>query len=201
MNNPALPTVLVILVGLGLAGKVTWPGLQETLRTKTALTEEIATLETKVAALPTEQARAKALQQEAETLKASLPDDESLPKVLETLTDTARALGVTSGKLGRSVRASDITGISAVDLDMDLKGTYARTQAYIETLAQLPRAYTVRSLTLAAAENGNVATSLKLTTYKRDNRDAAPATTPPPGVTPEPTTAPTGQRAPTGGTS
>ncbi|AFD27448.1 type 4a pilus biogenesis protein PilO [Deinococcus gobiensis] len=201
MNNPALPAVLVILVGLGLAAKVTWPGLQEALRTKAALTEEISTLETKVASLPTEQARAKSLQQEAETLKASLPDDESLPKVLETLTDTARALGVTSGKLSRSVRASDIAGISAVDLDMDLNGTYARTQAYIETLAQLPRAYTVRSLSLAAGENGKVISSLKLTTYKRDSVATTPAVTPTPGVTPASTTAPTGQSAPTGGTS
>lgn len=201
MNNPLLPAVLVLLIGLGLAAKVTWPGLQEALSTRAALTEETSTLETKVASLPTEQARAKALQQEADTLKASLPDDESLPKVLETLTDTARALGVTSGKIGRSVRASDITGVSAVDLDLNLSASYARTQAYIETLAQLPRAYTVRSLSLAAGENGKVTTSLKLTTYKRDSVATTPAVTPTPGVTPEPTTSPTGQRAPTGGTS
>ncbi|GGR32694.1 type 4a pilus biogenesis protein PilO [Deinococcus ruber] len=180
--KPFYPMLGVLLLGGLLAYKVTAPPLQDALTTRSTLQDDIATLEQTVQTLPAETVRHERLQQDYAALKARLPDTEHLPGVLRTLSDTARALNVRADKIDRSVRPSSIPGVTAVDLDVSLVGTYARTQAYIQTLARLPRAYTTRSVTFSAGDHGLVTGSLKLTTYTRDN--TTPAATPATGTTP-----------------
>lgn len=191
-----LPGVAVAIFGLLGAVQYTYPLVREARAEQTRLEDEIASLSADAAALPSEQARERQLTEEYGTLQAGLPDDEALPSVLETLGAAATRLNVTAGKLTRAVRASDVRGVTAVDLDLDVTGTYARTQALVQTIAALPRAYTSRAISLTAQADGQVTGTLKLTTYKRENTPPAPV---PPVASVSPAGAP-GAAASTPGT-
>lgn len=195
MNQKALvPAVAVSLLGVLGVVKGTWPMVQTARTEQARLRSEIERFTADAAALPAEQTREATLLREDAELQQSLPDSEELPRVLDTLQLAAQRLGVTTGKLSRSVRVSEIAGVTAVDLDLDISGTYARTQAYVQTIAALPRAFTARGISLSAGKDGQVTGSLKLTTY---TRDSTPVKAAPPTTTPTtPTTPPT----PTGGT-
>ena len=178
MNQKALaPAIAVSLLGILGALKWSWPMVQTARTEQARLRSEIDRLSADAAALPAEQAREAELRRTDAELQQSLPDSEELPRVLDTLQLAAQRLGVTTGKLSRNVRVSDVAGVTAVDLDLDITGTYARTQAYVQTIAALPRAFTARGISLTAGDDGQVTGSLKLTTYTRDGTPAK-ATTP-----------------------
>lgn len=186
MNKPS-PLILVGVVLLGglLAYQVTWPKLHTNLEQKQALQTEIASLQADASSLPTEQARATRLNQEMDALKATLPSQEELPDIIDTLRYSATALGLTSKSLARSTHPSTLAGVNAIDFDMDLTGSYPRVQAFVSTLAALKRAYTTRSITISGAADGKVNALLHLTTYWRDEAAKPPvATTPTDGSVP-----------------
>ncbi|GGR30580.1 type 4a pilus biogenesis protein PilO [Deinococcus ruber] len=196
-----LPTLAVLLIGGLVVTQLTLPPLQSALSQRDALNTDIQALQQAVQALPQETQRHQQLQAEFDALKSNLPDAEHLPSVLQTLSETAHALNVRTGRINRSVRPSSLPGVTAIDLDMTLLGSYARTQAYIQTLARLPRAYTTRSLTLSAGENGLVAGTLKLTTYTRDTNALAVVMTPASTLQPPPSTSPSTRPTPLPSTS
>ncbi|MCD0156058.1 type 4a pilus biogenesis protein PilO [Deinococcus sp. 6GRE01] len=184
MNQKALlPAVAVSLLGVLGVVKWSWPMVQTARAEQTRLQSEIDRLTADAAALPAEQVRAAELSRADAELQQSLPDSEELPRVLDTLQLAAQRLGITTGKLSRTVRVSDIAGVNAVDLDLDISGTYARTQAYVQTIAALPRAFTARGISLSAGDDGQVTGSLKLTTYTRDSTPVkAPTPTTPTAI-------------------
>jgi type IV pilus assembly protein PilO len=203
LNTKALlPGFAAGLFGLLLAAQYTSPQVRVARAEQTRLEGEIARLAADAAALPTERARALTLAETYTTLQAGLPDDEQLPDVLDTLQAAAQRLGLATGKLSRSVRASDVAGVTAVDLDLEVRGSYARTQALVQTLAALPRAYTTRGIALTAKDGGQVTGTLKLTTYKRE-RTPLPAPSSDPSASPAATPGsvppvPTGSAPPSG---
>ena len=195
-----LPTVAVALLGLLAAAQGTGPSVQQALSDRDALQQDITTLQGTVQALPTETARHTQLQADYEALKSSLPEAEKLPLVLKTLSDTAHLLNVSTGRIERNVRASTLPGVTAVDLSLSLSGTYARTQAYVQTLARLPRAYTAQGINLSANDKtGLVTGTLKLTTYTRDSKFVDQSVTPP--STPASLPGPAGTQNPASGTT
>ena len=168
------------LVGGLLVMQLLLPGLRQAQQERQTLEGEIVQLQATVASLPSEQERERRLKAEYEGLRLSLPDNEAFDEVLADLQDAANALGVQTGRISRTVQPSDIAGVSAVKLDMQVSGTYARIQALIQTIARLPRAYTAEGINLNAAESGTVGGSLKLTTYKRES--ATPTAKPTPAT-------------------
>lgn len=172
-----LPAVAVLLLGMLLAAKVTGPALQQALQDQAALNTSIAGLRTEIATLPTEQARNATLQADYDSLKRNLPETEQLPQVLASLQETAAQLGIQVPRIARSVRPSVQPGVTAVDLSINTTGTYARTQAFVQTLAHLPRAYTSTGITLTALPDGEtVSGTLKVTTYTRSGMADASST-------------------------
>jgi type IV pilus assembly protein PilO len=185
LNTKALlPGLAVGVFGLLLAVQYSAPQVRTAQAERTRLEGEIQRLSADAAALPAEQDRQRRLTRDYAVLQAGLPDDEQLPAVLETLAVAASRLGITTGKLSRAVRASDVRGVTAVDLNIEIAGTYARTQALIQTLAALPRAYTARAISLSAKDDGTITGTLNLTTYKRESTPAPPPPTDPASVTP-----------------
>lgn len=183
-TNSVIPAVLALVLGLALGARVTLPHFQSGTETRRVAQERVTTLAAEVAHLGEEQARERQVSRERDDLQASLPDDETLPAVLSTLQDAARRLGVRSGRLTRNVRASEVPGVLAVDLTLEMRGTYPRMQALIQTLAALPRAYTSQGVTLTTDGSG-LSGTLKVTTYARDRTPPSPAPgTAPGGVTP-----------------
>lgn len=182
MNKPSP----LIPIGLGLlsvllAVKITWPQLNQAITDRQVLQQDIEALKTDAAALSAEKARAENLKKSYEALQATLPSQEELPQVIGTLNETARVLGLQSHQISRSTHPSTLPGVNALDLDLDITGSYPRIQAYVGTLANLKRAYTTRGITISAAADGTVTSSLKLTTYWRDEQAAL---NPTPEVTP-----------------
>lgn len=178
-----LSAIGIILIGTLLAAKLLLPGLQAAQAKQVSLNTEIATLQQDVASRPAEEARAKKLQADYEKLRNSLPDNEGFDEVLSDLQEAARLLSVTTGRISRSVQPSTIEGVTAVNLEIQIAGSYPRVQAFVQTISNLPRAYTTQGITLNGSAGGGVDGTLKLTTYKRDTT---------------PVTAPTSV-APTGG--
>lgn len=188
LNREGLLTPLATtLVGGLLTFQLLVPGLKAASAERTGLQEQIATLQQDVASMPAEQARKAKLEKEYETLRLSLPDNEALDEVLADLQDAASALNVQTGRISRSVQPSDIAGVTAVNLEVQLSGTYPRIQAFVQTLSRLPRAYTAQGINLSAGTSGSgvVGGTLKLTTYTRDK-------TPPPPPPPDETGAASG---------
>lgn len=188
LNREGLLTPLATtLVGGLLTFQLFVPGLKAASAERTGLQEQIATLQQDVASMPAEQARKAKLEKEYETLRLSLPDNEALDEVLADLQDAASALNVQTGRISRSVQPSDIAGVTAVNLEVQLSGTYPRIQAFVQTLSRLPRAYTAQGINLSAGTSGSgvVGGTLKLTTYTRDK-------TPPPPPPPDETGAASG---------
>lgn len=189
----------LIPIGLGLAGvlmafKVAWPQLAGAMTERQNLQQEIAVLSTDAAAFSTEQTRAEQLKKSYDALQATLPSQEELPLVIGTLNETARVLGLTSQQISRTAHPSTLPGVNALDLDLDVTGSYPRLQAMISTLANLKRAYTTRGITISAAADGTVTSTIKLTTYWRDDQTAAAPVAPSPTLSPtSPTTVPGGQ--------
>lgn len=177
LNREGLLTPLATtLVGGLLTFQLLVPGLQAASAERTGLQEQIATLQQDVASMPAEQARKAKLEKEYETLRLSLPDNEALDEVLADLQDAASALNVQTGRISRSVQPSDIAGVTAVNLEVQLSGTYPRIQAFVQTLSRLPRAYTAQGINLSAGTSGSgvVGGTLKLTTYTRDKTPPPP---------------------------
>lgn len=177
LNREGLLTPLATtLVGGLLTFQLLVPGLKAASAERTGLQEQIATLQQDVASMPAEQARKAKLEKEYETLRLSLPDNEALDEVLADLQDAASALNVQTGRISRSVQPSDIAGVTAVNLEVQLSGTYPRIQAFVQTLSRLPRAYTAQGINLSAGTSGSgvVGGTLKLTTYTRDKTPPPP---------------------------
>lgn len=171
-----LPAAAVLALGFLLAAKVTFPPVTQGRTQIQTLRADVAALQADVDTRPAETSRNVRLQTEFDALKDNLPDDEDLPEVLATLRRAAQALNINAPSLSRTVRASEVPGVAAVDLEMKIEGTYARTQALVQTVARLPRAYTLRGINLSAqGPNGEVGGTLRLTTYKRE---ALPPTPP-----------------------
>lgn len=183
LNQKDLLRVLATtLLGGLLTFQLLVPGLKAATAERTSLQKEMATLQHDVASMPAEQERKGRLEKEYETLRLSLPDNEALDEVLADLQDAARALNVQTGRISRSVQPSDIAGVTAVNLEVQLSGTYPRIQAFVQTLSRLPRAYTAQGINLSAGTSGSgsVDGTLKLTTYTRDKTPPPP---PPPSET------------------
>lgn len=187
--SPLIPFAVMLLGGL-LAYQVTWPKLHHALEAKQALQTEIVTLQADADSLPTEQARTTRLNSEMDALRATLPSAEELPDIIDTLRYSATTLGLGSKTLSRSTHPSTLPDVNAIDIDMDLIGSYPRVQAFVSTLAALKRAYTTRTITIASAANGEVNATVHLTTYWRDNtvKPTAPVTTTPTSVDASPAT-------------
>lgn len=186
----AWPALIAGVLGALALTQLTLPALSTALDTHAGLRQKVASLQTDAGDLPRQIARQTQLNAEAAAFKATLPEQEQLSTVLLTLTESARQLGVNAGKLTRSVRSSDTPGVTAVDLDLALSGSYARVQAFVQTLARLPRAYTTRAVNLTADPRtpGQVSGNLMITTYVRSvpasGAPTSPATVPTPGETP-----------------
>lgn len=171
----------ITVIGILLGVKLLLPGIQAAQAKQASLNTEIATLQRDVASRPAEEARAQKLQADYEKLRNGLPDNEGFDEVLADLQEAARLLSVTTGRISRSVQASTIQGVTAVNLDIQVEGTYPRVQALIQTISHLPRAYRTQGITLTGSKEGTVRGTLKLTTYKRDipnKAESTPATTP-----------------------
>ncbi len=187
-KSNVIPALAILLTGLLVMAKGVIPPVTTALDQRRTLRTQVQALEADVANLPVEQQRQTKLLAELEEFKASLPDDEQLPKVLDTLNEAARLIGVRTPNVARAVRTSEVPGVLAVDLELKVDGTYAKTQALVQTIARLPRAYTARSITLTAAdEPGTVGGALRLTTYKRDTQPppAPPSEAPTPSAMPQ----------------
>lgn len=179
-----LPSLLTLLLGLGVAARVTLPNAQNRAAERADAQTRVTALEAEVSQLPTERARETALKADHARLQATLPDAEALPSVLNTFSSAARALNVQLGPIKRTVKASTVPGVTAVDLEVALTGTYPRVQALVQTLGQLDRAYTTQGVTVGVDDAALVKAALKVTTYTRDATPPAAPAQPVASVTP-----------------
>lgn len=169
-----LPATAALLCALLLAAKVTLPPLTAARAQQQSLQQNILSLRQDAAQLPAERQRQRQLTGELNALKNSLPDNEDLPQILSTINEAAKRLSLTTGRVTRSARDSEIPGITAVDFELNISGSYARLQALVQTIARLPRAFTSKQILVSATNNPGIVTStLKLTAYKRADQPIA----------------------------
>ena len=186
MKNSLLPTLGIIVLGALIAAKVTAPPYQAAMTQKQQLQAENNALNMTISARPAEEDRHAKLRQAYADMQLTLPDTEKLPEILETLNLTARRLGLSEPRqIDRTARASPLPGVTALDFNLSVSGTYARVQAFVQTLARLPRAYTLNSVTITSASDGTVTSTLGLTTYRRDAAPTPAAPAPATSATPD----------------
>ncbi len=127
-------------------------------------------------------------QKEMATLKTALPDNPDLADVLNQLKKVADSTGVTLTSVTPSAPGgtANASGPPSITLELSISGTYQQTVAFLEGLDALPRATTIRNLSISGTTNA-LTTSMTAYIFYADssdtsgassNLDTAPTTTP-----------------------
>jgi len=115
-------------------------------------------------------------QKELATLKTALPDNPDLADVLNQLKGIADSTGITLSSVSPSSPSisSSQSGPPSITLQLSITGSYAQTISFLEALVALPRATTIRNLSISGTTS-SLSTSMTAYIFYANSSDTSGA--------------------------